>query len=70
MSATAIIKIIIQFGPELIKLIQFIYEQVESGIDEIQIRKKINNIHGALELEDRQEAAKRIRRMFNGKGNE
>ena len=70
MSAASIIKIILTFGPELINLIKWIYEQIDSGIDEHQVKEKIKGISGAMSDSDRANAARRLNNIFKGRGNE
>ena len=66
MGIKEIIYILKTFGPEIISLIKWLHDQIESGIEEHHLKKQLEELHGAIHDEDRRNAAARINRIFRG----
>ena len=67
MSTLQIIKTVLKFAPQLISLIQYLSEQLESGISEHKLGKKIDGISSAIDNPDRQDAARRLNNLFGNR---
>ena len=66
MGALQIIKLAIKYLPELIDLIKYIQEQIQQGVEDALIRKKIRQITAAFALTDRPAAARGLNDVFRG----
>ena len=67
MTTLQIIQTILKFAPQLISLVKFLYEQIENGISEHDLGKKIDGISNAMDNSDRQEAANRLNNIFRNR---
>lgn len=67
MSILQIIKIAVRYLPEIIDLIKSISEQVENGVQEIEIRKRIKQINAAFILTNRQQTAHDLNDVFRNR---